>query len=800
MLFQGIGNEKRMKFSEAWLREWVAPAADTAALEHQLTMAGLEVEGHTPVAADFSGVVVAKIRSVTPHPDAKKLNVCEVDAGTDTLLQIVCGAPNAAAGMRAPLAMVGACLPGLEVGAAELRGVASFGMLCSARELGLSDEHEGLLALPENAPVGTDLREYLQLRDLTIELSITPNRGDCLSLLGVAREVGTLYGLPVKAPDIAPVAARIDDTLSVELLDSTACPSYAGRILRGLNARAPTPLWMKERLRRSGLRSISAIVDVTNYVLLELGQPMHAFDLSKLDGGIRVRNAEGGETLELLDGQTIELDAETLVIADHKRSQALAGVMGGAVSAVDDDTRDIFLESAFFTPLPLAGCARRYGLQTDSSYRFERGVDFTRQVRAIERATALLSDICGGTPGPVTHATVSEHLPQLPLITLRASRIKRMLGTTPPVEEVLRILHGLGCAAEAPAESAGGLFWEVTPPPFRFDLREEIDLVEELARIYGYDRLPTHVPRGTLAMRVETSADPRTTLVERGYQEAVTYSFVEPALQKEIDPAARPVALANPISSDMAVMRTTLWVGLLQALSYNRKRQQSQVRLFEHGLRFVPGTDGLEQEAVLAGLAWGTAYAEQWGESKRGVDFYDARADVEALLASTGRPYHFAPGRHPALHPGQCAEVFLDGSEVGLLGTLHPSIRNSLDLPGEVYLFELRWASLSRRSVPLFQSVSRFPSMRRDLALVLDEQTSAQTVEQCVHSQATELLNDFRIFDVYRGAGIEAGKKSLALGLTFRAVSRNLTETEIDEIIARILKTLEQDLHASLRD
>jgi phenylalanyl-tRNA synthetase beta chain len=780
-----------MKFSESWLRTWVNPRVDLKTLGHELTMAGLEVESTEAVAGAFSGVVVGEIIALAPHPDADKLRVCQVEAGLDAPLQIVCGAPNAALGMKAPLATIGAQLPGgLTIKKGKLRGVESFGMLCSAKELGLADEASGLLPLPTDAPPGMDIRTYLQLDDTSIELSITPNRGDCLGIQGIAREVGALFALPIQPPAMPAPSVTCAATLAVEVSAPDACPRYAGRIIKNLDARAATPLWLKERLRRSGLRSINAVVDVTNYVLLELGQPLHAFDLARLNGGVRVRNAHPGEKLILLDGQEITLDENTLVIADHTAPQALAGIMGGAASAVSDATTDIFLESAFFSPTHLAGCARRYGLQTDSSYRFERGVDFELQVRALERASALILEICGGEAGPMQE--VCADLPPLPPIALRAARLQMLLGANLPNTEISAILTRLGMQVQVLNNDS----WQVTPPSFRFDVRTETDLIEEVARVYGYAKLPRTAPQIRMSLRQpQTGLNTlQSCLVARGYQEAITYSFVDPVLQAQVQPDIAAIALSNPISQDMAVMRTSLWTGLLQALSYNQKRRQNSVRLFETGLRFV----GDAQEAMLAGLAWGLAQPEQWAMPKRNVDFYDVKGDLEALLAQAGLDCRFSAATHPALHPGQTAKIFAGDREIGLLGALHPSITNSLDLPSEVYLFELQSAPLTAQRTPAFQAVSKFPAVRRDLALIVAQDVSAQALLDGIGSH--EWLSDLRLFDVYQGQGIEEGKKSLALGLTFRSALRSLTEEEVDSVVAQILRDLAQNLQASLRE
>ncbi len=788
-----------MKFSEQWLREWVDPDIDTAQLCEQLTMAGLEVDAVQPVAGEFSGVVVGEILRAEPHPDADRLQICQVAAGGKEPLQIVCGASNARVGIKVPVALVGAILPDdLHIKKAKLRGVPSSGMLCSARELGLAEEADGLLELPADTQPGRDLRDCLQLEDVTIELGLTPNRGDCMSIAGVAREVAVLNRLPLRHPPVEAQAARHENTFPVSIEAQRACPRYVGRVIRGLDPAAETPLWMRERLRRSGVRSLGVVVDVTNYVMLELGQPMHAFELERLSGKIRVRMARNGESLVLLDQQRIALQESSLVIADESGPLALAGVMGGAASAVDEQSRNIFLESAFFTPAALAGQARSYGLHTDSSQRFERGVDPGLQVRAMERATALLSVIAGGEPGPVVDISAAEQMPRSPAIELRQRQIARLLGSAMEEGEVEQILSRLGMQLE---KQEGG--WRVTPPGYRFDIAIEADLVEELARIRGYDNLPAARPVATLAMRPRPEAQRplqllRRTLAWRGYHESITYSFVDPQIQKLLDPQRRPLALSNPISSDMAVMRTTLWAGLLPALGYNINRQQGRVRLFESGLRFIPAEESIHQEQMLAGVACGPCHPEQWGEQQREVDFFDVKGDIEALAA--GLPLQFRRASHPALHPGQSAAISLHEREIGWLGVLHPALQESLDLSRRVVMFELRLAALLERPVPVFREISRYPAIRRDLAIVVDEKVTAADVLGCVRGIGSELLRDVRLFDTYQGKGVDSGRKSLALGLTLQHYSRTLEDEEVDALVRRIVEAVERDLGGTLRE
>lgn len=790
-----------MKFSEQWLREFVNPAITTAELAAQLTMAGLEVDAVTPVAAAFGNVVVGEVVSVEPHPNAEKLKVCKVNVGQAAPLQIVCGASNVAVGLRVPCALVGAELPGgLKIKKAALRGVESHGMLCSAKELGMAETSDGLLILPPDSPPGADIRKLLGCDDVTIELGLTPNRGDCLSVLGIAREVAALNSMALTAKDPAAVPAVIKDVLPVTLEAGVDCPRYCGRVLRGVDARAPSPLWLQERLRHSGVRGISAVVDVTNYVMLELGQPMHAFDLAKLSGGIVVRKARAAEKLRLLDQREIELKDGSLVIADQRAAQALAGVMGGLAASVTDTTQDIFLESAFFAPGQIAGRAREYGMHTDSSHRFERGVDPTLQRRAIERATALILQIAGGRAGPIVDVSHAPSVPAPISIRLRRARIARVLGVTIDDAAVLGICTRLGMTTKKAADG-----WEVVPPAHRFDVTREIDLIEEIARVHGYNQIPARHPGATLRMRPcsEThvsSNDVRGVLTQRGYQEVVTYSFVDPALQAALDPARAPIALANPISADMSVMRTSLWPGLVKTLLHNLNRQQDRVRVFEHGMRFVRDAGGTVQDNVVGGLVYGSAVPEQWGDPKRAADFFDIKGDLEQLFAlAAGRTFEFTRAEHPALHPGRCASVACEGRAVGWVGELHPSVVRALDLPTAAYVFEMEAAAIAESALPRFAEISRFPAIRRDIAVVVDARVSFGELARAVKSNAPTLLQHFQLFDVYAGKGIEPGTKSLALGLTFQALDRTLSDGDVDHDLQHIVAVLDKQFGAKLR-
>lgn len=796
-----------MNISEQWLREWVSPSLTTEALSHQITMAGLEVDSIEPVAGDFSGVIVAEIISAEPHPDADKLRVCAVSTGSETV-QIVCGAPNARVGLKAPLAVIGAVLPGnFKIKKAKLRGLESQGMLCAEQELGLSDESDGLMELAADAPVGTDIRDYLQLDDTIIEVDLTPNRADCLSVRGIAREVGLLNDMPVKVQSYEKLVPSIDDTFPVELVAGDHCPRYVGRIIKGIDVSLPSPLWMQEKLRRSGVRSIDAVVDVTNYVLLEMGQPMHAFDFDKLHGGIVVRTAKPGEKLELLDGQTIELKRDSMVIADHNEAVALAGIMGGASTAVGAQTTDIFLESAFFTPVLLAGKARAYGLHTDASHRYERGVDFELQCEAIERASQLLIDIVGGEAGPL-HEVVSEaHLPVLADVVLRAARIEKMLGFQLDAKEVERILTGLGLGVTVTDEG-----WSCSVPSWRFDIAIEADLLEELARVYGYNRLPVSHIHADLAIpaQPETELSPRYLrrhLSARGYREAITYSFIEPGLQQIFDPEISPVPVSNPISADMAVMRTSLIPGLVTSVLRNTNRQQPRVRLFETGLRFVPGPDGsgtkgLRQTPTLAIVATGQRYTENWAMEKGAADFYDLKGDLEGLMSLTRNPasFEFRASQRAALHSGQTASIYHDGEEVGYIGALHPTVVADLGLNAPVYVCEVELAVMLKGNLPAFGELSKFPEVRRDLAVIVDKSVASAELMQNVRSVAGSYLTDLRLFDVYEGKGIDPKRKSLALGLTFRDQSRTLSDEDVSLTVEQVIDLLEKNYNAELRN
>lgn len=795
-----------MKFSENWLRQWVNPSISSQALCEQLSMAGLEVDGVEPVAGEFTGVVVGEVVECGQHPDADKLQVTKINVGADELIDIVCGAPNCRQGIKVAVAMVGAKLPGdFKIKKAKLRGQPSFGMLCSFSELGISDDHDGIIELPSDAPIGVDIREYLTLDDVAIEVDLTPNRADCLGIKGIAREVGVLNQVEVCEPSIDKVAASITEVRDIELSAAAQCPRYLGRVIKGINLNTKSPLWMQEKLRRSGIRSIDPVVDVTNFVLLEMGHPMHAFDNDKLDGNINVRLAEEGEVLTLLDGNETKLKSNTLVIADQQKALAMAGIFGGLDSGVTDSTTNIFLESAFFAPDSMMGKARQYGLHTDASHRYERGVDPQLQHAAMERATQLLLDIVGGQAGPVTEGVSEEHIPTETLVNLRQSRLSRVLGVDVDPSQVTDILVRLGMKVTFSEDA-----WSATVPAYRFDISIEEDLIEEVARVYGYNSIPEVSPTARLKMSTHreqnlTLGRLKQTLVEREYQEAITYSFVDPKAQKALFPDVDGLVLPHPISSDMSVMRVSLWTGLLQSVSNNQKRQQSRVRLFETGLRFVPDTNeqtGVRQETVVGGVITGNRHNEHWDIDDQSVDFYDVKADVEALLQATSneKTYRFEAASHSALHPGQSAAVYQDDVLVGYLGAVHPKLTKILGLNGKTFVFELDFTAIGRKKLPLAQEISKFPANRRDIAIVVEEDKVVGEIISYIEKFGANQLVGLNLFDVYRGKGIEAGHKSLAISLTLQDQSRTLEENEIQAVVEDILSQLSEKFGASLRD
>ena len=802
-----------MQFSERWLRNFVDPPLGSDELAHLLTMSGVEVESCRPVAPPFSGVVVGQVRSVQKHPNADRLTVCSVDIGTGEPLSVVCGAPNVVGGMKAPVALVGAKLPGASSGeplvikAAPVRGVESRGMLCSARELGLSEDHSGLLALPGDAPLGRDVREVLALDDRVFTLKLTPNRPDCLSVLGVAREVAALTRAKLQAPEIRPVPAAIDARFPVKISDSRGCGRFAGRVIRKVNAAAPTPAWMKERLERAGQRSISALVDVTNYVMLELGRPLHVYDLDKLAGGIDVRFGRKGESVKLLNDMTVDVDGTVLCITDRSGPIGLGGIMGGDSTKADLATRNIFLESAFFYPEVIAGRARRYNFTSDASHRFERGVDFDNNVAGIERATRIILDVCGGEPGP-TVDTVAK-LPERRPVRMRVARAHKIIGVPVPEGEIADIFSRLGLAYSR--ERVGGEAFVVTPPSFRFDIEIEEDLVEEVARVHGFERIPTRPPRAPLAMRAqhEVRRSPhalRQRLADVDYQEAINFVFVDSQWEADFAGETNPIRVLNPIASHLAVMRSTLIGSLVANVAYNLGRKLPRIRVFELGRVFLRDPAASEGELDVAGvrqpvrvgaIAYGPALEEQWGVSARNADFYDVKADVEALLAPRAARYESA--QHPALHPGRSARVLLDGVPIGWVGELHPRWQRKYGLPLPAALFELDFEALGRIDLPKYREVSKFPPVIRDLAIVVDEGLPATALLEQMGRFRPAGVQEIRLFDFYRGKGVESGKKSLAFRVVMQDTARTLTDAEADAAMAQLTELLAAKFGAKLR-
>ena len=796
-----------MKFSENWVREWVNPSISTEQLCDQITMLGLEVDGVEKVAGDFTGVVVGEVVECAQHPDADKLRVTKVNVGGDRLLDIVCGAPNCRQGLKVACATEGAVLPGdFKIKKTKLRGQPSEGMLCSFSELGIDVDADGIIELPLDAPVGTNLREYLDLDDKAIEISLTPNRADCLSIAGVAREVGVVNKQVVNQPHFDAVPATISDKVQIELKAPEACPRYLLRVVKNVNVKAQSPIWLQEKLRRCGIRSIDPIVDITNYVLLELGQPMHAFDASKVSQPVQVRLANNGEELVLLDGTTAKLQSNTLVIADQTGPLAMAGIFGGQASGVDaETTKDVILEAAFFAPLAIAGRARQYGLHTDSSHRFERGVDFTLQRHAMERATALLLEICGGEAGEICEVVNEQYLPKVNEVTLRREKLDNLLGHHIETETVTEIFERLGFAVKYAND-----VWTVTSASWRFDIEIEEDLIEEVARIYGYNSIPNNAPLAHLRMREHKEADLelsriKTALVDADYQEAITYSFVDPKVQTLLHPEIDALVLPNPISVEMSAMRVSLLSGLLGAVLYNQNRQQNRVRLFETGLRFIPDANaefGVRQEFVLAGVITGTAKSECWTGKAETVDFFDLKGDLESILSLTevGNRVRFMAKAYSALHPGQSAAIELDGKEIGFIGTIHPLIAQKLGLNGKAVVFEILWDAIANRRVVQAKEISKFPANRRDLALVVADSVPAGDIIEACKQAGGEKLTQVNLFDVYQGIGVASGHKSLAISLTIQDNEKTLEDDEINAVISAVLNEVKQRFNAELRD
>ncbi|HAV5380512.1 phenylalanine--tRNA ligase subunit beta [Acinetobacter baumannii] len=791
-----------MKISENWLRTWVNPAIDSDTLSDQLTMLGLEVDELAPVAKPFTGVVVGEVLTVEQHPDADRLRVTTVNIGSGEPLQIVCGAPNVRAGMKAPVATIGAILPGdFKIKKGKLRGVESQGMLCGASEIDLEDKIDGLLELPDDAPVGVNIREYLKLDDNVIDISITPNRGDCFSIRGIAREVAVINQLQMNEPEIKSVDATITDEKKV-VINTDGAPRYLGRVIKNVNVKAATPEWMEQALARSGIRTHSILVDVTNYVLMELGQPMHAFDLAKIEGTVHVRQAKPQEKLQLLNDQEVELQEDVMVIADDQKALAIAGIMGGLASSVTDDTTDIFLESAFFAPLAIAGRARRFGLHTDSSQRYERGVDFELPLIAMNRASQLIQELAGGEFGPITVAEKSDLLPKREAIELKQAQVDQLLGYKVAAEFITDALTRLGCEVTVQADGE----WSVVPPSHRYDMAIYQDLIEEVARIDGYDNIQISLPSMDVQLakyqdRFEI-AQLRQTVVTLGYQEAISFSFADAKLEKQLNPQVSPLMLANPISSDLAAMRSTLLSSLIPCVQYNLNRQQSRVRFFELGLRFdyqkANSIQDLKQIPTLALVAVGSREPESWHAKPQPMDFFDFKGEVEEILAAGRVKVEYVRSERPWLHPGQSAEILVDGQSIGYLGRLHPSLENELDL-STTWVAELDQAAVLQSYVSNFTELSRFPSVRRDIALLISDNINVRDIQQLIEKTGGELLDSTWLFDVYTGQGVEEGKRSLAFALLWQHPSRTLEDAEIKSGMDNIIQVLENTYQATLR-
>ncbi|MEQ1162274.1 phenylalanine--tRNA ligase subunit beta [Acinetobacter calcoaceticus] len=791
-----------MKISENWLRTWVNPAIDSDTLSDQLTMLGLEVDELAPVAKPFTGVVIGEVLTVEQHPDADRLRVTTINIGSGEPLQIVCGAPNVRVGMKAPVATIGAVLPGdFKIKKGKLRGVESQGMLCGASEIDLEDKIDGLLELPADAPVGVNIREYLKLDDNVIDISITPNRGDCFSIRGIAREISVINKLQMNEPVINTVAATIADEKKV-VISTEGAPRYLGRVVKNVNVKAATPEWMQQALSRSGIRTHSILVDVTNYVLMELGQPMHAFDLSKIEGTVHVRQATQQEKLQLLNDQEVELQEDIMVIADDQKALAIAGIMGGLVSSVTDDTTDIFLESAFFAPLAIAGRARRFGLHTDSSQRYERGVDFELPLIAMNRASQLIQELAGGEFGPITVAEKTDLLPKREAIELKQAQVDQLLGYQVAGEFIADALTRLGCEVTVKAEGE----WSVVPPSHRYDMAIYQDLIEEVARIDGYDNIQISLPSMDVKFakyqdRFEL-AELRQTIVTLGYQEAISFSFADAKLEKQLNPEVKPLMLANPISSDLAAMRSTLLSSLIPCVQYNLNRQQSRVRFFEFGLRFdyqnAKSIEDLQQTPTLALVAVGSQEPESWHAKPQPMDFFDFKGEVEEILAAGRVSVEYVRSERAWLHPGQSADILVDGKSIGYLGRLHPSLENELDL-STTWVAELDQTAVLQSYVSNFTELSRFPSVRRDIALLISDNINVRDIQQLIEQTGGELLDSTWLFDVYTGQGVEDGKRSLAFALLWQHPSRTLEDAEIKSGMDNIIQVLENTYQATLR-
>ena len=792
-----------MKISENWLRTWVNPDISTDELVAALTMAGLEVDGIEVMGADLAGVLVGQIVKAEPHPEADKLQVCTVDVGAEDNLQIICGAPNAREGIKVAVATIGCVLPGdFKIKKAKLRGVASFGMLCSGKELELSDDHDGIMELSENAIIGQEFVEYMGLKDTAIDIDLTPNRGDCLGIKGVATEVGVLTQSKVNPVNIKTIPATVKDCVEVKLNAAKANPRFTARVISGININAETPDWMKTRLLGSDIRSIDPVVDVTNYVMLELGHPMHAFDRKNIKGAIEVRYANENEKLVLLDDKSIDLRTDTVVVADQEKALSMAGIMGGKFSGINSETTDVVLEAAHWEPIQIAGKARSYGLHTDASHRFERGVDYNLCAQTIERATELLLDIVGGQAGPIVDEISQEYFPKSRQVKLRRARIERLLGISLSDEQVIDILTRLGM--QLTDEDDG---WLVQIPSCRFDISIEADLIEELVRIYGYNNVPSRKPVGELSMirRQENrllKSQIGHLLADRGFQEVITYTFIDKGSQQLIDPALEALPLVNPISADLSVMRTSLWPGLLKTVEYNQKRQHDHIRFFETGLKFIQTDEGLIQTPVIAGAISGRKYSESWSTDDSKFDFFDLKGDLEAIfkLTAADEQFNFVAAQRGGLHPGQTAEISRNGKNCGFVGKIHPETQKAFDIDEPVYLFELELKRVTQRKIPKFAPLSKFPSIRRDLAILVKESVTSSQIVDLIGQTAKNWLNNVVIFDIYRGKGIDAGFKSVALGIILQRNDKTFKDAEINKTMDRVISALTDKLAAVLRD
>jgi len=785
------------------MNEFTPLSATPALLAKQLTLAGLEVESVSPVAAPFSGVVVGEVLGCSRHPEADKLSLCQVTTDGSDRLQIICGASNVRAGLKVAVAMVGAELPGgVTIKRAKLRGLESNGMLCSARELGLGNEHEGIMELAPSSPLNLDLRKALELDDTVLEVNATPNRGDCMSVFGIARDYAAAQHRRYLKLNVAPVPAVHSSVFPVHIEVAEGCPIFSSRVIRGVDPKAQSPEWLRERLRRVGLNGISAIVDVTNYVMTELGQPLHAYDLRALAGAISVRPARANERLTLLDGNEYALTPEFMVIADEGGAIGLAGIMGGKSTSIGDATTDVLLESAHFTPAAVAGRARRLGLLTDAAQRFERGVDPSLPAVAIERATALLLEIAGGEAGPVQVTRVQPTDSPPEWVTLRRSRLARLLGVTVPDDEVQAIMGAISEQVEVDGQG-----WRVQRPPHRFDLRIEADLIEEVARLRGFDSIAEchAIAPQVVGYATETRVPVErllTAMADSGYREVITYTFVDPIVQRLLFPDTPSLAVSNPISADLSEMRVSLWTGLVTACRENMRRQQSRVRLFEIGNRFDVAGAQLREIETLSGVAAGARWPEQWGSAREALDFYDVKADVEGILALTGdaQSIRFEADAPHCLRPGRSARIFRDSTPIGWIGELHPRLVKSLNLSNTLFLFELEITPAFTSKQLQFNKISKFPSVRRDLAVVVDDSVPLAVLRENVTVTASGLLSELRVFDVYRGPGIESGRKSVALGLILQDSSRTLTDVDADAVVASVVTRLRDVLSATIRD